>query len=87
MATVQMTLKKVEMAHPRILSQRQVGAGREEVVNVGNTIKIAKYPPAPQRDPGQVQEQHNAPGFTMALAHYLNDLQLPELRLMRHELS
>ncbi|KAI0733701.1 hypothetical protein C8Q72DRAFT_880835 [Fomitopsis betulina] len=65
----------------------EAGTGQEEVVNVGNTIKIAKYPPAPQRDPGQVQEQHNAPGFTMALAHYLNDLQLPELRLMRHELS
>ncbi|KAH9933287.1 uncharacterized protein B0H18DRAFT_951879 [Fomitopsis serialis] len=37
--------------------------------------------------PGRVQEQHNTPGFMTALAHYLNDLQLPELRLTCRKLS
>ena len=57
------------------------------VENGGGTIKIAKYPPAPQQHLARIQELHNAPGFTTALVHFLNDLQPPPLHLNRQELS
>ena len=63
------------------------GTARRAVVDGGGTIKIAKYPPNPQQHLARVQELHNAPGFTTALAHFINDLQPPQLRLNRQDLS
>ncbi|KAH9910857.1 uncharacterized protein B0H18DRAFT_827627, partial [Fomitopsis serialis] len=59
----------------------------EEVVDVGNNVKIAKYPPAPQQHLTRIQERHNAPGFSTALTAFINDIQPSELRLNRHDLS
>ena len=60
---------------------------REEVVDVGNSIKIAKYPPAPGQHLARIQDLHNAPGFSTALTTFINDLQPQELHLNRRELA
>ena len=52
-----------------------------------NTVRIAKYPPAPQQHLASIQSQHNSPGFTTALVQFINDLQPPALRLTRHDLT
>ena len=59
-----------------------------ETVDGGSkSIRIAKYAPAPQQHLCRVQELHRAPGFTTALAKFINDLQPQKLRLSRHELT
>ena len=52
-----------------------------------SAIKIAKYPPAPQQHLAKIQESHDAPGFTTALLHLINDLQPDDLRLSRRDLA
>ncbi|EPS94111.1 hypothetical protein FOMPIDRAFT_1098984, partial [Fomitopsis schrenkii] len=58
-----------------------------DVVESTMGITIAKYPPAPQQHLAAIQDRHHAPGFTAALAQYINVLQPQELRLTRGELS
>lgn len=73
--------------NPRASAARSSQA-LEEVVDAGsNSVKIAKYPPLPQQHLARIQERHKAPGFTTALAQFINDLQPPNRRLNRHDLS
>ena len=59
----------------------------DDIVDPTMSIAIARYPPAPQQHLTAIQNRHRAPGFTTALAQYLNSLQPEELRLTRRELS
>ena len=59
----------------------------DDIVDPTMSITIARYPPAPQQHLTAIQNRHRAPGFTTALAQYLNSLQPEELRLTRRELS
>ena len=59
----------------------------EEQIDTGNSIRIAKYSPAPQQHLVKIQERHRATGFTAVLAHFINSLQPERLRLTRSEIS
>ena len=58
-----------------------------ELVDIGNSVRIAKYPPAPQQHLVRIQERHKAKGLTTTLAQFINNLQPERLRLTRADLS
>ncbi|EPS99694.1 hypothetical protein FOMPIDRAFT_1050476 [Fomitopsis schrenkii] len=58
-----------------------------ELVNIGNSVRMAKYSPAPQQHLARIQERHKSSGFTTTLAQFINGLQPEEVRLTRANIS
>ncbi|EPS96422.1 hypothetical protein FOMPIDRAFT_1130436 [Fomitopsis schrenkii] len=68
--------------------EQQVEANQSlDMDNIGNSVRIAKYPPAPQQHLVRIQERHKAKGLTTTLAQFINNLQPERLRLTRADLS